>query len=532
LERAPAAAKFVVFDACRTELQIPTKDASKGLLPVAEQRGMFIAYSTAPGRTALDTGANSGPYAAALSSELSKSGLDHLNLFQNVKEAVLAASGGAQQPWESNGLARRIYLTGQPASVAQVVEQNFWGIVKDSDNPSVLQTYLDRYPNGKFADLARASIELRQQERRVKHAQIEADERHADEERKAAEEKRLEEAQKVAALELAEARRSEAARRAKEKELADQLKQVSEEARLAKATARAAEERSKAALRDSENARAAAEATKRAQSAATIAEEQQNAAVKEAEEAKRALEAAQARQTAALAAPGNGKLKTEASEVERLRQALEALQAASKAAEAQKQAALEEAEEARKALEKVKAAQAPAGRQQLAALEPASNVQGAQPSELSRFAALGVEELAKEMQRELERVGCDPGNIDGKWGEKGKAALGRFIKYTKVSVTADTPSPEALDIIAAQRVRICPLECGDGEHAVGDKCVQKPKEAPRRTQPERKSTSSGAAAGYQTCGPNGCQWVPRGCTAIRHGGGGGLGGRIYCPGKQ
>src|SRR6516162_2722981 len=118
LDGARWAAKFVVFDACRNELQLPTKDTTKGLVPIAEQQGMFIAYASAPGRTASDRGDGSGPYAAALAVELGKPGLDHLNLFQNVKEAVLASTGGAQQPWESNGLARRIYLTGQ-AKVSQ-----------------------------------------------------------------------------------------------------------------------------------------------------------------------------------------------------------------------------------------------------------------------------------------------------------------------------------------------------------------------------------------------------------------------------
>jgi uncharacterized caspase-like protein len=43
LDGARAAAKFIVFDACRSELQLPTKDTTKGLVPVAEQQGMFIA---------------------------------------------------------------------------------------------------------------------------------------------------------------------------------------------------------------------------------------------------------------------------------------------------------------------------------------------------------------------------------------------------------------------------------------------------------------------------------------------------------
>src|SRR5262249_16816049 len=118
LDGARSAAKFIVFDACRNELQLPTKDTTKGLLPLADQHGMFIACGSAPGRTACDKGDRSGPYAAALAAELAHPGLDHLNLFQNVKETVLTSTGGAQQPWESNGLGRRVYLTGRPPTAA------------------------------------------------------------------------------------------------------------------------------------------------------------------------------------------------------------------------------------------------------------------------------------------------------------------------------------------------------------------------------------------------------------------------------
>src|SRR5262249_20631480 len=47
LDGARSAAKFIVFDACRTELLLPTKETTKGLVPVAEQQGMFIAYASA-----------------------------------------------------------------------------------------------------------------------------------------------------------------------------------------------------------------------------------------------------------------------------------------------------------------------------------------------------------------------------------------------------------------------------------------------------------------------------------------------------
>jgi hypothetical protein len=100
LDGARSAAKFVIFDACPNERQLPTKDTSKGLLPVAEQEGLFVAYASSPGRTASDYGDKSGVYAAALAAELIRPGLDHLNLFENVKESVLASTNGVQQPWE------------------------------------------------------------------------------------------------------------------------------------------------------------------------------------------------------------------------------------------------------------------------------------------------------------------------------------------------------------------------------------------------------------------------------------------------
>lgn len=116
LDMANSAAKFVVFDACRNELRLPYR-GSKGFEPVSEKPGIYVAYTTAPGKPASDDGETSGPYAAALASEFAKPGLDHLSLFQNVKEAVYRSTRGAQQPWAMDGLVRRIYLTSRPIAV-------------------------------------------------------------------------------------------------------------------------------------------------------------------------------------------------------------------------------------------------------------------------------------------------------------------------------------------------------------------------------------------------------------------------------
>jgi hypothetical protein len=44
-DRAPNAAQFVIFDACRNILRLPVR-GTKGFAPVSEKRGMLIAFST------------------------------------------------------------------------------------------------------------------------------------------------------------------------------------------------------------------------------------------------------------------------------------------------------------------------------------------------------------------------------------------------------------------------------------------------------------------------------------------------------
>ena len=175
LDGARSAAKFVIFDACRNELQLPTKDTSKGLIPVAEQEGLFVAYASSPGRTASDRGDKSGVYAAALAAELLRPGLDHLNLFQNVKEVVLASTNGVQQPWESNGLNRRVYLTGQPkldpALALRVSEATeVWDRTKNTKDIAVLEAFAARYKDTLYAGLARSRIEALQKQTSLQQA--------------------------------------------------------------------------------------------------------------------------------------------------------------------------------------------------------------------------------------------------------------------------------------------------------------------------------------------------------------------------
>ena len=153
-KRAPRAANFVIFDACRNVLNAPIK-GGKGFVPVRTRRGMLIAFSTDPGQTASDAGQGGGPYAKALSEQLAKPGQHHLDLFQNVKEQVHSKTG-VQVPWTRDGMLQRVYLAGKRSILDRRAEIAFWRSVSQSNDPVVVRTYLQSYPDGEFAVLARA----------------------------------------------------------------------------------------------------------------------------------------------------------------------------------------------------------------------------------------------------------------------------------------------------------------------------------------------------------------------------------------
>ncbi len=205
LDGARNAAKFVIFDACRNELQLSERTSDKGFIPVREHQGMFIGYATAPGRPASDRGATSGPYAAALAAELAQPGLDHLNLFQNVKERVIAATSGSQQPWSSDGLSRRVSLTtavkvepqslptmppatSGPAPLSEAAVA--WDRIKESRSIAVLEAYAKQFGGTVYAALVSERMtELRREADSAKAAA----EQRAEQQRLAALKKKEEE---------------------------------------------------------------------------------------------------------------------------------------------------------------------------------------------------------------------------------------------------------------------------------------------------------------------------------------------------
>jgi uncharacterized caspase-like protein len=81
-------------------------------------------------------------------------------------------------------------------------------------------------------------------------------------------------------------------------------------------------------------------------------------------------------------------------------------------------------------------------------------------------------DIARLLQAHLKRVGCNPGNVDGKWDDGSRTALELFNKSADTRFDVKVASLDALDSVRSKTDRVCPLVCAKGQRAEGDRCVQ------------------------------------------------------------
>jgi carboxyl-terminal processing protease len=177
---ADSAVNIVILDACRNNpLSRGFRAVTRGLAdPSVRPMGSFIAYSTAPGDVAEDgKGANS-PYTTALATAITRPGAGINDVFQEVRGKVLTATNQKQVPWDSSSLTAPFYfvpaaVTSPPGTAVdpQAMDLAFWNAVKDSKSPEDYQAYLDKFPDGVFASLAKLRLKPADQAAsRVVHA--------------------------------------------------------------------------------------------------------------------------------------------------------------------------------------------------------------------------------------------------------------------------------------------------------------------------------------------------------------------------
>ena len=81
-------------------------------------------------------------------------------------------------------------------------------------------------------------------------------------------------------------------------------------------------------------------------------------------------------------------------------------------------------------------------------------------------------EVARLLQTELKRVGCDPGSTRGEWNDQSRRAMEGFNRHAGAKFDARVASIDALEAVRGIQARVCPLTCGNGMRAEGDQCIR------------------------------------------------------------
>lgn len=166
---------IVVLDACRNNpFARSFRSISRGLAPVDAPKGTYIAYATSPGDVASDGEGHNSPYSEALANAIKISGLAIEEVFKRARKKVLDITGSKQVPWETSSITGNFYFQqnkpllrttkgagqGIPKdnSASFMIELALWNEVKASTDAGHLQIYLDRYPDGIFAGIARIKL--------------------------------------------------------------------------------------------------------------------------------------------------------------------------------------------------------------------------------------------------------------------------------------------------------------------------------------------------------------------------------------
>jgi uncharacterized caspase-like protein len=121
MQSARARVNIVILDACRNNPFIRDfRSNVNGLAPMQAPAGTFIAFSTAPGQTAIDGTGQLGLYTEHLVENITLPGLKIEDVFKNVRVGVQRASSGKQIPWENTSLTGDFYFNRSPAEAAPV----------------------------------------------------------------------------------------------------------------------------------------------------------------------------------------------------------------------------------------------------------------------------------------------------------------------------------------------------------------------------------------------------------------------------
>ena len=157
MEAAGNGANIMILDACRNNpFTRSTRSGQAGLAQMDAPVGTLVAFATSPGAVASDGAGSNGLYTQHLLDAMRKEGSKVEDVFKQVRANVRRDSQGKQVPWEATSLEGDFYFRGGAAANAfqTDIEQALWDAVKDSSQIIELRAYLNRYPSGRYSEIA------------------------------------------------------------------------------------------------------------------------------------------------------------------------------------------------------------------------------------------------------------------------------------------------------------------------------------------------------------------------------------------
>ena len=119
LETARNRLNILILDACRNDpFARSFRSANQGLAPLDAPMGTFIAFATAPGRTAADGGSH-GLYTEQLLKAIQEPGLKLEETFKRVLSEVRQVSNGQQIPWTASSVEGDFYFQAGPKAAEE-----------------------------------------------------------------------------------------------------------------------------------------------------------------------------------------------------------------------------------------------------------------------------------------------------------------------------------------------------------------------------------------------------------------------------
>jgi hypothetical protein len=165
--------RVVVLDACRDNpfarsirrISGTRGLASRGLADI-EVTGTLVLYAQRAGQTAMDgtgVGADS-PFATAFATRLPERGVDIRLLVSQVRDDVLLATGGKQEPFSYGSLPgvslELVPEITNPGAPRADPELQAFNEATTRNSAAGWESYLKAYPAGRYANLARSQLDL------------------------------------------------------------------------------------------------------------------------------------------------------------------------------------------------------------------------------------------------------------------------------------------------------------------------------------------------------------------------------------